>query len=270
MKRHLFILLALAMSAASVCAQSPFDDKWFDKPVRYRVDYDNDQFRIQKIVRNNYWTVFEIMHDDPYRAAGGWMYMEYNMKLVDQDTKKEYYLVNSTGIPKQPDRYNFTTEGPVKKVITLYFPPLPESVKKVTLVGRGMSCYDVDIAKVKPQIKEGFRTVEAPAHVSKNKGLRLDRVMTDGEFTLLYLTYTAPNTTSVNLSMGTSLVDPATKKTYKLLKYGGIPKSPEKLYMEKGNSLSFFLVFQPLPATVKKVNMIESSNGWQINGIVLP
>lgn len=269
MRKLILPLLALCMFAGSVKAQNYFDDKWFDKPVKHRISYTNERYRIKKIVRNNCWTVFEVMYNDPYRAEG-WMYLEHTIRLKDQDTDREYYMINSTGIPKEPDRFDFKESGPVEKLITLWFPPLPETVKTITLIGGEMSFYDVALSSVKPQLTEGIRTVTAPPHVSKNPNLVLDRVITDNNYTALHLTYTAPKTTSVNISMGTTLTDPATGKSYKLLKYGGIPAPPQRLYMQKGSTLSFYLIFQALPATVKKIKMVESlASNWNIDNIIL-
>ena len=272
MKKSALVLLMLSVFTLAVRAQNYFDDKWFDTPVKHRITHTNERYRITKIVRNSYWTVFEVMYDDPYCFAGS-LYVDYAVSLQDQDTGKMYWLVSSQGIPKKPSRIITHETGPVKKLITLFFPPLPESVKTVTLRGSEMSFYDVAIGNVKPQLSQSARVQESPQYVCKDNALKLDRIIHDEGLTLMYFTYTAPVSDYVNISGSTMLVDPLTGKTYELMKVGGIPQNSEKLYMEKGTSLSFLLGFQAVPSTVKKVNMRKpaatTAGGWDVYGIVL-
>lgn len=270
MKKITLALLALFVLAGTVEAQNFFDDKWFDKPVKYRINYKNERFRIKNIVRDSYWTEIDVIYKDPYRSAGGWMRILSTVKLVDQDTGKEYPIIDSRGIPKEPYKFVFKEDGPVEMVIKLLFQPLPESVKTVTLEGDEMTFFDVAIGNVKPKQTEGVRTVTAPSCTSRDKGLKLDRITSDSSYTGLCFTYTAQNSMSFGLGPGITLVDPVTRATYNIQNIFGAPAKPEEIYMSKGDVLSFVLVFPALPPTVKKVNMTGALAGqWNIDGIVL-
>lgn len=267
--RPTIMAISMVFCVVAVCAQGFFDDKVYKKPVPHISDYNNDYYSLVSIVRDDMGTAITINYHDAYRNEGGWMNIDADDCVQDMTTGKKYPVVFTTGIPKNPERFNFTKSGPVDMNIALIFPALPENVKELDT---GFGLHHLDISNVPIQHNATFQ--KFPVNV-KNPNGKLQLYSIAEMNGMLYLTffYTSQNYSDNDISINpaTALTDVKSGKSYPMKSNMGIPVSPNKMSCGVGNTMAFTLVFDsPLADGVESVNLIESPNSsFNIQGIKL-
>lgn len=259
------ITIGCSLSAAN--AQG-FDDKVLMKPIPHVSAYNNDDYSLVNVVRDDIGTVVVINYHTPYRDSGGWMNIDIDDCLTDKATGRKYPVVFSQGIPKAPERFHFTESGPVSMDIALIFPPLPDNVKAVDT---GFGLYNLDISNIPVQHNATFQ--KFPSDI-KNKDGKLELYSIAEQDGLLYLTffYTSDSYNSqISINNSAVLSDTKTGKTYALKYSMGIPTSPDTMYAPNGKAAAFTLAFEsPLKDNVTSFDFIDTPNSTcNISGIQL-
>lgn len=245
-----------------------FDDKVLREPIPHVSSYNNDDYSLVNVVRDDIGTVVVINYHTPYRNSGGWMNIDIDACLTVQATGRKYPVVFSQGIPKAPERFHFTESGPVSMDIALIFPPLPANVKTVDT---GFGLYNLDISNIPVQHNATFQ--KFPSDM-KNQDGKLELYSIAEQDGLLYLTFfhTSNSYNSrISINKDAVLSDTKTGKTYALKYNMGIPTSPDTMYTPNGKAVAFTLAFEsPLKDNVASINFIETpGSSWNISGIDL-
>lgn len=108
---------------------------------------------------------------------------------------------------------------------------------------------------------------------AKTTNVKIMRVYVNGDKTIVECSCTNQNEDKdeawYNISANTYIE--AKGVCYKIIGARGIPFSPDKYQFDKvGETGHFFLIFPAIPATIKKIDLIESeTSSWQFYGIKL-
>ncbi len=256
-----------------VAAQSYFDGKVIKEPVPHKVHYSQEEFTLKKVIRTAASTILVVDFYNPWQDKGWSKRFLYSDCLIDRATGDKYPLIYADGIPKEPFRYVFPTEGEQRATATLYFAPMPDSVKKVDA---SMGYSDIDLSGlpiVNPDnsIKQWF-----PKNLKSDKiKYEIIAVTDDGKICNIWFKYTAPDDyKSHELTATTTpyLLDPKTGNKYKLLWGAGLPQHPKTINISRNESIGYVYQFEsPLKDGVKLVDFIANPAGsvWNISGITL-
>lgn len=263
MKKLIIAALTVLASVAGTSAQGFFDDKVFDKPVPHKSSYDNDFWHLKSISRTGSYTEVVLEYTDPFRNAGSWTQMALDDMLIDQATGKKYPLMLSSGIPRYPHRYTWQEiTNDIRMTVSLYYPPLPESVKTV----KWGPLYDIELGNV-PVKQEGITRF---FHDKKNKDgcAELLAVYDDGTYTMLVFGVTS-NGYDYKAFYNPShmaLRDKATGKTLAPIGCGGLPEYPETMVVGRGETVGFYVSFPSIRAQGIEAVDFDYDN-WSIQSI---
>ncbi len=265
-KLLLFLTLCLILPAFTAKADF-FDDKVYKTPVPHKSVYNNDHWTLKGIKRISELTEVALHYHVDYASAGWSEKMNVDTYLIDEATGHKYPLLFSNGIPKDPYRYDFKTDGPQDVDVICYFAPIPESVKTVRST---FGLYDIEIDKA-PVTATEFHTVfptNLGLELQKGK-LRIDAVSSNGKMTYLFFEYenTQPYATSfLRSGPEVHLKDPKTGKTYPVKSIQGITSEKTGDAVQGGETIGYVLGFEsPAADGVESFDFIDGS--WIIKGI---
>lgn len=261
-----FLLVAtilVVIGSGATSAQNYFDDKVFNKPVKYSVPYTNETCRIADIEVNPAYTVITFEFTTGYLIGGeAGFSVKYHTALIDPATNNCFPLLFATGnMEKDPSVKRLAqTDDPYK--FQLVFPSVPQDVREVNLTvepGLGLSWgfNNIRICNAPRTKAEGQIVVPNPSVKETNDGFKVLEVIKEEAVSLL-VQYT--NTTPRNQSWRwgkLAAVDSSDGKSYSIDVVGMPSKEESKVYMEKGTTDAAVFCVGGLPATATEIDLYE-------------